>query len=131
MKRIYGIVGDSLNGLTDAIRLHGKIEWVQVRHEEVAAFAAGAEAHLTGELAICAGSRGPAAPCVVFYGSRVDAVVGYYLPPMRYLTTDRRSTPNIFGISRPRPVRPSKARSVLLFEAGERSRICGFRHRNQ
>jgi glyoxylate carboligase len=51
VKRIYGIVGDSLNGLTDAIRRQGKIEWVHVRHEEVAAFAAGAEAHLTGELA--------------------------------------------------------------------------------
>ena len=59
VKRIYGIVGDSLNGLTDAVRRHGKIEWVHVRHEEVAAFAAGAEAHLTGELAVCAGSCGP------------------------------------------------------------------------
>src|SRR5258708_699005 len=59
VKRIYGIVGDSLNGLTDAIRRHGKIEWIHVRHEEVAAFAAGAEAHLTGRLAVCAGSCGP------------------------------------------------------------------------
>src|SRR6516164_5189975 len=59
IKRIYGIVGDSLNGLTDAIRRHGNIEWVHVRHEEVAAFAAGAEAYLTGELAVCAGSCGP------------------------------------------------------------------------
>src|SRR5262249_23683964 len=59
VKRIYGIVGDSLNGLTDAIRRQGKIEWVHVRHEEVAAFAAGAEAHLTGEFAVCAGSCGP------------------------------------------------------------------------
>ena len=59
VKRIYGIVGDSLNGLTDAIRRQGKIEWLHVRHEEVAAFAAGAEAHLTGELAVCAGSCGP------------------------------------------------------------------------
>ena len=58
-KRIYGIVGDSLNGLTDAIRRQGRIEWVHLRHEEVAAFAAGAEAHLTGELAVCAGSCGP------------------------------------------------------------------------
>jgi hypothetical protein len=56
VKRIYGIVGDSLNGLTDALRRQGKIDWVNVRHEEVAAFAAGAEAHLTGELAVCAGS---------------------------------------------------------------------------
>jgi pyruvate dehydrogenase (quinone) len=59
VKRIYGIVGDSLNGLTDTVRRQGKIEWVHVRHEEVAAFAAGAEAHLTGELAVCAGSCGP------------------------------------------------------------------------
>jgi pyruvate dehydrogenase (quinone) len=59
VKRIYGIVGDSLNGLTDSIRRQGKIEWVHVRHEEVAAFAAGAEAHLTGELGVCAGSCGP------------------------------------------------------------------------
>ncbi len=57
--RIYGIVGDSLNGLTDAIRRQGKIEWIHVRHEEVAAFAAGAEAHLTGSIAVCAGSCGP------------------------------------------------------------------------
>src|SRR5258708_34228842 len=53
------MVGDSLNGLTDAIRRQGKIEWVHVRHEEGAAFAAAAEAHLTGELAVCAGSCGP------------------------------------------------------------------------
>src|SRR6266705_4817295 len=59
VKRIYGIVGDSLNGLTDALRRQGKIEWAHVRHEEVAAFAAGAEAHLTGNLAVCAGSCGP------------------------------------------------------------------------
>src|SRR5919108_5338274 len=59
VKRIYGIVGDSLNGLTDALRRQGKIEWLHVRHEEVAAFAAGAEAHLTGSLAVCAGSCGP------------------------------------------------------------------------
>jgi pyruvate dehydrogenase (quinone) len=59
VKRIYGIVGDSLNGLTDSIRREGKIEWIHVRHEEAAAFAAGAEAHLTGELAVCAGSCGP------------------------------------------------------------------------
>jgi pyruvate dehydrogenase (quinone) len=59
VKRIYGVVGDSLNGLTDALRRQGKIEWVHVRHEEVAAFAAGAEAHVTGTLAVCAGSCGP------------------------------------------------------------------------
>jgi pyruvate dehydrogenase (quinone) len=59
VKRIYGIVGDSLNGLTDALRRQRKIEWVHVRHEETGAFAAGAEAHLTGSLAVCAGSCGP------------------------------------------------------------------------
>src|SRR5580704_14755401 len=59
VKRIFGVVGDSLNGITDAIRRHGEIEWIHVRHEEVAAFAAGAEAHLTGNLAVCAGSCGP------------------------------------------------------------------------
>src|SRR5262249_58176321 len=59
VKRIYGIVGDSLNGLTDALRHQGKIEWIHVRHEEVAAFAAAGEAHLTAELSVCAGSSGP------------------------------------------------------------------------
>ena len=59
VKRIYGIVGDSLNGLTEALRSRGTIEWVHVRHEEVAAFAAAGEAQMTGSLAVCAGSCGP------------------------------------------------------------------------
>jgi len=59
VERIYGVVGDSLNGITDALRRQGRVDWVHVRHEEVAAFAAGAEAHLTGSLAVCAGSCGP------------------------------------------------------------------------
>jgi len=59
VKRMYGVPGDSLNGVTDYIRRHDKISWMHVRHEEVAAFAAGAEAHLTGELTACAGSCGP------------------------------------------------------------------------
>src|ERR1044072_3491982 len=59
VKRVYGIVGDSLNGITDALRRQREIEWIHVRHEEVAAFAAGAEAHLTGSLVVCAGSCGP------------------------------------------------------------------------
>src|SRR3954468_9225519 len=64
VRRVYGVVGDSLNGFTDALRrmegdIDGDIEWVHVRHEEGAAFAAGAEAHVTGELAVCAGSCGP------------------------------------------------------------------------
>jgi pyruvate dehydrogenase (quinone) len=59
VRRIYGVVGDSLNGFTDALRRLKAIEWIHVRHEEGAAFAAGAEAHLTGKLAVCAGSCGP------------------------------------------------------------------------
>ncbi|MFL6484558.1 MAG: thiamine pyrophosphate-binding protein, partial [Nitrososphaera sp.] len=60
VKRVYGISGDSLNGITDSIHEHDKdISWVHVRHEETAAFAAGSEAHLTGNLAVCAGSCGP------------------------------------------------------------------------
>jgi pyruvate dehydrogenase (quinone) len=59
VRRIYGVVGDSLNGITESLRTRGDIEWIHVRHEEVAAFAAGAEAQLTGELAVCAGSCGP------------------------------------------------------------------------
>ena len=59
VKRIYGVVGDSLNAFTDALRRLEKIQWVHMRHEEGAAFAAGAEAHLTGQLAVCAGSCGP------------------------------------------------------------------------
>ncbi|WP_220094843.1 ubiquinone-dependent pyruvate dehydrogenase [Paraburkholderia hayleyella] len=59
VKRIYGIVGDSLNGISDSLRRSGKIDWIHVRHEEGAAFAAGAQAHLTGDLAVCAGSCGP------------------------------------------------------------------------
>jgi pyruvate dehydrogenase (quinone) len=59
VKRIYGVVGDSLNGFTDALRRMKTIEWVHVRHEEGGAFAAAAEAHLTGELAVCCGSCGP------------------------------------------------------------------------
>src|SRR5580698_6443021 len=59
VQRIYGVVGDSLNGFTDALRRLKSIQWIHMRHEEGAAFAAGAEAHLTGKLAVCAGSCGP------------------------------------------------------------------------
>ena len=59
VERIYGVPGDSMNGITDSIRKQKKIRWIHVRHEETAAFAAGAEAHLTGQLAVCAGSSGP------------------------------------------------------------------------
>ncbi|MGW4031393.1 pyruvate dehydrogenase [Streptomyces sp. NPDC004838] len=59
VQRLYGVVGDSLNPVVDAIRRNSAIDWIQVRHEETAAFAAGAEAQLTGRLAACAGSCGP------------------------------------------------------------------------
>src|SRR2546422_3943012 len=59
VQRIYGIVGDSLNPVVDAVRRNGKLQWIHVRHEEEAAFAAGAEAQLSGHLTACAGSCGP------------------------------------------------------------------------
>jgi pyruvate dehydrogenase (quinone) len=59
VKRIYGVVGDSLNSIVDAVHKNKKIEWIHVRHEEAGAFAASAEAQLTGNLAVCAGSCGP------------------------------------------------------------------------
>jgi pyruvate dehydrogenase (quinone) len=59
VERIYGLVGDSLNGITDSLRERKRTQWIAVRHEEVAAFAAGADAQLTGKLAVCAGSCGP------------------------------------------------------------------------
>ncbi len=59
VKRVYGLPGDSLNGFTDALRRDGAVTWQHVRHEEAAAFAAAAEAALTGGLAVCAGSCGP------------------------------------------------------------------------
>jgi pyruvate dehydrogenase (quinone) len=59
VRRVYGLPGDSLNGFTDAIRRSGELSWEHVRHEETAAFAAAADAALTGQLAVCAGSCGP------------------------------------------------------------------------
>ena len=59
VRRVNGIPGDSLNGFTDAMRRDGGLAWEHVRHEEAAAFAAAAEAALTGELAVCAASCGP------------------------------------------------------------------------
>jgi pyruvate dehydrogenase (quinone) len=59
VQRIYGLVGDSLNPVADAVRRQPRIEWVHVRNEEAAALAAAAEAQLTGRLAVCAGSCGP------------------------------------------------------------------------
>lgn len=57
--RIWGVTGDSLNGLNESLRKLDRVRWMMTRHEEVAAFAAGAEAALTGQLAVCAGSCGP------------------------------------------------------------------------
>ena len=59
VRRMYGVVGDSLNGIIESLRKRGDIDWIHMRHEEAAAFAASAEAQLTGELAVCAGSCGP------------------------------------------------------------------------
>ena len=59
VKRIYAVTGDSLNEINDAVRKNDKIQWIHVRHEEVGAYAAGAEAQLNGQLACCAGSSGP------------------------------------------------------------------------
>ncbi|HXW43513.1 MAG TPA: ubiquinone-dependent pyruvate dehydrogenase [Streptosporangiaceae bacterium] len=59
VRRVYGLPGDSLNGFTDALRRDGSIDWMHCRHEESAAFAAGAEAAMTGEIAVCAASCGP------------------------------------------------------------------------
>ena len=59
VERMWGVTGDSLNAINDALRAHGGIEFMHVRHEEAGAFAAGAEAAATGRLAVCAGSCGP------------------------------------------------------------------------
>ena len=62
VERIYGVVGDSLNPVTDALRLNGKVKWIHVRNEEAAAFAAGAEGQLSGKLAACGGQLRPWQP---------------------------------------------------------------------
>jgi thiamine pyrophosphate-dependent acetolactate synthase large subunit-like protein len=59
VRRIHGVVGDSLNGITESLRQRREMSWIHYRHEEAAAFAAGAESQLTGQLAVCAGSCGP------------------------------------------------------------------------
>ena len=59
VRTVWGVVGDALNPVTDAIRREERIEWIGVRHEEVAAFAAGAQAQLTGTLGVCMGTVGP------------------------------------------------------------------------
>ena len=59
VRRIYAVTGDSLNEVNEAVRKNGRLRWIHVRHEETGAYAAAAEAQLTGELACCAGSSGP------------------------------------------------------------------------
>ncbi len=83
VRRIYGVVGDSLNAFTEALPKQEHITWVGVRHEEAAAFAAGAEAHLTGSLAVCAGTSGQAT-CTSSTGSTTaTGVVCPSLPSLR------------------------------------------------
>src|SRR6266404_872162 len=74
VRRIYGIVGDSLNPVTDAIRRSGTIDWIHVRNEEAGAFAAGADAELTGKLAVCAGSCGPGNLHLKYVAATLDEV---------------------------------------------------------
>jgi pyruvate dehydrogenase (quinone) len=69
VQRVYGVSGNSLNGITDSIRTRSGMDWIHVRREEAATFAAGAEAHLTGKLAVCAGSCGP---------GNIDLINGLY-----------------------------------------------------
>ena len=59
VRQVWGVVGDALNPVTDAIRREERLEWIGVRHEEVGAFAAGAQAQLTGRLGVCMGTVGP------------------------------------------------------------------------
>lgn len=66
VRHIYGLVGDSLNPIVDAVRRHKDMEWIHVHNEESAAFAAGAESLVTGELAVCAASCGPGNTHLVF-----------------------------------------------------------------
>src|ERR1700734_3658820 len=94
IQRVYGVVGDSINPIVDAIRkTDGKLRWVHCRNEEVAAFAAGADALLTGQIAACAGSCGPGNLHLIqgLYNShrnraRVFAIAGQVLT--RFLGTE-------------------------------------------
>src|ERR1700694_4797913 len=73
VRHLFGLIGDSLNPLADAVR-HSKIEWVGVRHEEGAALAAAGQAKLTGQLGVCAGTTGPGSTPLVagLYAARRD-----------------------------------------------------------
>jgi len=82
--RVYGVVGDSLNPVVDAIRRADGVAWVHVRNEEAGAFAAAAEAQLTGRLAVCAGSCGPGNTQLIqglYDARRSGAPVGSAGPP--------------------------------------------------
>ena len=99
VKRIYGVAGDSLNGFTDSLRRMKEIDWVHMRHEEAGAFAAGAEAHLTGELAVCAGSCGPGNMHLInglfdCYRNRVPVLAIAAHIPRSAATISRRRTPS-------------------------------------
>ena len=100
VRRVFGVAGNSLNGVTDALSRNKDIEWVHVRHEEVSAFAAGAEAHLTGSLAVCAGSCGPGNLHLInglfdCYRSRVPVLaIAAHIP-------SRRSARNYFQETHP------------------------------
>jgi len=77
VRRIFGVSGDSLNGITDSIRASKQLEWIHLRHEETAAFDAGAEAHLTGRLAVCAGSCGSRKSALDQRDSTTVIAIGY------------------------------------------------------
>ena len=79
VKHIFGLIGDSLNALTDAIR-RSKIEWIGVRHEEGAALAAAGQAKLTGRLGVCAGTTGPGSGLTVFLYQRDGEVIAFGPP---------------------------------------------------
>jgi Thiamine pyrophosphate enzyme, N-terminal TPP binding domain len=87
VKRVYGLVGDSLNGVTDSIRPRKDLQWIPVRHEETAAFAAGAEAHLTGQLTVFAGRASPQRRC----GSRSESWAGSLFSRSRASQADHRA----------------------------------------
>src|SRR6201987_3480939 len=109
VKRIYGIVGDSLNGFTDALRQQKAIEWIHMRHEEGAAFAAAGEAHVTGKLAVCAGSCGPGNLHLIngLFDAQRNGVPVLALP-RTFLAA--RSEPTIFR----RPIRRVYSRNAVI-----------------
>ena len=126
VKRIYGIVGDSLNGLTDAIRRHGKIEWVHVRHEEVAAFAAGAEAHLTGDSPFAPGAAGRAI-CISSMVCSIVIARAFRCWPSLHISPRPRSAAAIFRRRIPRSLFKECSHycefvSVAQSDAAQRSR---------